>query len=239
MCLDSGAETEAVVNESQSTPDPFEQAYGEGSRLFQQQRFNEAIDAFARAAPHRPDDFRPWEMTACCHGSRGEWPECVAAFERARALGHECHMCCFNRGFALARLRRANDALQALERSLELEPNNAAAWYERGMILGMAHGRAQGEMEPFDGRHEQAVVAFDRVIALQPDHYGAWYCKAYTLYKMSHSWSAIQGLTALGYAPDVAQQALTCIEHALTLRPNDPQAEGLRETIREWIAETA
>ena len=136
---------------------------------------------------------------------------------------HECNQCWYNRGFALARLAaRTPMRCHALYRSLELEPNNPAAWYERGLILGMAHGRAEGEMEPFDGRHEQAVVAFDRVLALQPDHYGAWYCKAYTLYKISHSWSAIQGLTGIGYAPEVAPQALACVDRALTLRPDNP-----------------
>jgi Flp pilus assembly protein TadD len=221
------------------TPDPFDAAFGEGSRLFEQGRFNEAIDAFARAASHRSDDFRPWEMTACCHGSAGRWAECVAAFDQSRALGHECRMCHFNRATALARLHRADEALASLDRALELEPNNADAWYQRGLILGMAHGRAPGKAEFMDGRHEQAVVAFDRVIALQPDHYDAWYCKAYVLYKCSHSWGATQGLVALGYAPDVAQQALTCIDRALTLRPGDSQAEEVRETIREWIGESA
>jgi tetratricopeptide (TPR) repeat protein len=221
------------------TPDPFDAAYDEGSRLFKQQRYNEAIEAFARAATHRPDDFRPWEMTACCHGSSGRWAECVAAFDRSHALGHECHLCCFNRATALAELQRADEALQSLDRSLALEPNNAEAWYKRGLILGMAHGRKPRELEIMDGRHEQAVVAFDRVIALQPNHYGAWYCKAYVLYKISHSLGARQGLIALGYAANIPQQAMECVEHALTLRPDDPQALSLRDDIREWMGESA
>jgi tetratricopeptide (TPR) repeat protein len=224
------------MSEQTTTPDPFDAAYSEGMRLFKQQRYTDAIEAFARAAAHRPEDFRPHEMTACCHGSAGRWAECVEAFDRSQALGHECHQCRYNRGVALVRLRRADEALQSLDRSLELEPNNAAAWYERGLILGMHNGRGEGEIEPMDGRHEQAVLAFDRVIALEPDHYGAWYWKAYTLYKISHSSEATRGLVALGYKPNVARQALECIEHALTLRPGDQQAEGVRDTIREWIA---
>jgi tetratricopeptide (TPR) repeat protein len=226
------------VSES-PTPNPFDAAYDEGSRLFEQGRYNDAIDAFARAATHRPDDFRPHEMTGCCFGSTGRWAECVAAFDRARALGHECPECCFNRGSALAQLQRADDALQALARALELDPNKVEAWYNRGLILGMAHGRAPGELEKLDGRHELAVVAFDRVIALRPDFPGGWYYKAYTLYKISQSWDATRGLIALGYEPDVAQQALACIDHVLVLRPDDEDAQELRETIREWLGESA
>ncbi|MBY0457938.1 MAG: tetratricopeptide repeat protein, partial [Gemmataceae bacterium] len=195
-----------------STPDPFDAAYSEGARLFEQHRFNEAVEAFARAASHRPDDFRPWEMTACCHGSAGRWQQCADAFDRARQLGHECARCCYNRATALINLQRADEARQSLERAVELEPTDAAAWYELGLILGMGRGADPSRGEPFDGRHERAVVAFDRVLALQPDHYGAWYCKAYTLYKISHSLGATQGLIALGYPPDAAQQALACSE---------------------------
>ena len=36
------------MNNPSTTPDPFEAAYAEGSRLFDQGRYTEAIDAFAR-----------------------------------------------------------------------------------------------------------------------------------------------------------------------------------------------
>jgi tetratricopeptide (TPR) repeat protein len=225
-------------DQSQDSLDPFERAYAEGCNLFNARQPEAALEAFSRAASLRPQDFRPWEMTACCLGGLARWEECVAAFERARQLGHECHQCWYNRSLALCQLRRGDQALQALERSLALEPNNPAAWYDRGLILGMAHGRAAGDMEPFDGRHEQAVAAFDRVLALQPDHYGAWYCKAFTLYKISHSWSAMQGLIATGSPPDIPQQALACVERALALQPGRPEAVQLRDDILAWIAES-
>jgi hypothetical protein len=190
---------ESFVSESsQEASVPFERAYAEGCQLFQQGQCEAAIEAYNRAAILRPHDFRPWEMTACCLGALCRWEDCLAAFERARQLGHECNQCWYNRSLALCRLSRADEALQALDRSLALEPNNPAAWFDRGRILGLAYGRAAGELEPFDGRHERAVAAFDQVIALQPNHYGAWYCKAYTLYVISHSWSATQGLIAAG-----------------------------------------
>jgi tetratricopeptide (TPR) repeat protein len=218
--------------------DSFDQAYGEGCDFFNADQYDAAIAAFSRAAALRPDDFRPWEMTGCCYGGLAQWEDSLAAFERARDLGHECEQCCYNRSIALCQLHRAVEAIQALERSLELEPNNSAAWYKLGLILGMAHGRAHRELEPFDGRHERAVAAFDRVLALEPNHYGAWYCKAYTMYKCSHSWSATQGLIAAGYAPDILQQALACVEEAIALQPDRPEAASVRDDILAWIAES-
>ena len=132
---------------------------------------------------------------------------------------------------------RADDALLALDRAIELEPENIAAIYARGRVLGLAYGRGPREMEIMDGRHEKAVAAFDRVIALQPEHFGAWYGKAYTLYKISHSAQATQNLQTRGYAPDIVQQALACVEHALVLKPGNEQAEAARDTIKEWIEE--
>ncbi len=231
---------ERFVNEpAQTQPDSFDQLYAEGCRLFGRSQFAAAVAAFSRAAALRPGDFRPWEMTACALAGLGHWEECLAAFERARQLGHECHQCWYNRSIALCRLHRASDALDALDRSLALKPDNPAAWYDRGLILGMAHGRAPGEIEPFDGRHEQAVTAFDRVLGLQPGHYGAWYCKAYTLYKICHSWSAPQGLLgagAAGAAANIPQQALECVDRALALQPGRAEAQRLRENILAWIS---
>lgn len=226
----------AIVDEPS---DAFDRSYDEGLGLYAAQQFEAAAEAFSRAAVLRPEDFRPWEMTACCLGGLARWEDCLAAFERARQLGHECHRCWYNRSLALCRLGRAEDALAALDRSLALEPNNPAAWYDRGLTLGMAYGRAAGELEPFDGRHEQAVAAFDRVLALEPDHQGAWYCKAYTLYKISHSWAASQALIAGGAEANIAQQALTCVERVLALQPDDDEALKLKGYIEAWIAETS
>jgi tetratricopeptide (TPR) repeat protein len=223
------------------TPKRFERSYAEGCHLFQNGQFEEAVKRFATAAELQPLDFRPWEMTACCMGGLARWEDCVVAFERARELGHECHQCWYNRATALCRLHRADDALIALERSLAFEPNNAAAWYDRGCILGMAHGRASGELEPLDDRHVQAVAAFERVLALQPDHYGAWYCNAYTLLKISNSWETTQGFIAAGVCRthrEVQEKALSCVKQALHLRPGQPEALDLKNSIEAWIAET-
>jgi tetratricopeptide (TPR) repeat protein len=232
--------TELKVDEStQEPPHSFDETYAEGCRLFQAGQFEAAVEAFSRATALRPDDFRPWEMTGCSLGGLARWEDCLAAFDRSRQLGHECHHCWYNRSIALCQLRRADEALQALDRSLALGPNNPAAWYDRGLILGMAWGRLDREAELFDGRHEQAVAAFDRALALEPEHFGAWYCKAYTLYKISHSLFASQRLIATGASPDVAQQALACAEQALKIRPASQDAQSLKEDILAWIAEGA
>jgi tetratricopeptide (TPR) repeat protein len=212
----------------------FDEASGEGLRLFQQQRFGEAAEAFARAAEAHPTDFRPHEMMGCSHGSAGRWQECADAFDRAHALGHECVHCRYNCATALVKLERADDALAELDRAIALDPNSAAAWYDRANILGMAHGRRE-HGEPFDGRHERAVLAFDRVLELVPNAFGALYGRAYTLYKISHSSTARNGLQALGITYDPGQEALATIERALELQPGEASATELRDRIREWL----
>lgn len=218
-------------------PDEFKRAYGEGYRLFKEQKYDAATELFAQAAAIWPDNFMPWEMTGCCHGSAGRWAECVAAFEQSRQRGHECEFCWYNTATALRHLLRADDALHALDRALTLNPNHANAWYDRGLILGMAFGRRKDELEFMDGRHEKAVVAFDRAIALRPDAWATWYYKAYVLYKISQSSEATQGLVAAGYPPNPARQALTCVEKALALQPEQADAMELRDDVLEWLGE--
>ncbi len=57
-------------------------------------------------------------------------------------------------------------ALKAYDNVIELKPDYAVAWYNRGFILGKL------------GRHEEALKAFDKAIELKPDDAEAWYNKA-------------------------------------------------------------
>jgi tetratricopeptide (TPR) repeat protein len=205
---------------------PFQMA----CRLAEEGQLEAAAEAFARVAALCPQDFRPWEMRACCLGNLGRWEESLAAFEKAWQLGHECHECCYNRSLALCHLQRAAEALTALDRSLALEPNNPRAWFDRGMILGMAWGRSDQELEPFDGRHEQAVTAFDRVLALTPQHFEAWFYRACVLEKLCHQAQVRNRTAHLTGAPklpfdDLIRQAAESFDRAIAIRPQDSQVK--------------
>lgn len=70
-------------------------------------------------------------------------------------------------------------AIEWLERSLELDANRAATWFNLGFL--------QQEL----GEHEQALVSFDRAIALDDKLDRGWYGKAISLIKLGRVAEAI------------------------------------------------
>jgi tetratricopeptide (TPR) repeat protein len=65
----------------------------------------------------------------------------------------------------LSELERYEEALESCERAIELQPDYASAWNNKGIVLNEL------------GRYEEALEAYDRIIELQPDFGTAWYNK--------------------------------------------------------------
>jgi tetratricopeptide (TPR) repeat protein len=65
------------------------------------------------------------------------------------------------RGSVLLALGRTADAQPALERAIELNPNNVNAMYNLAGALAMA------------GSREDARLTIERLLAIRPDHEGA------------------------------------------------------------------
>jgi len=84
-----------------------------------------------------------------------------------------------NRGNQLYRLGQLNDALDALNRALQIDPSFHAAWYEKGNVLFALK-------RPVD-----ALAAYDRTIQLKPDLYGVWRDRGVLLVGMNHFSAAL------------------------------------------------
>ncbi len=71
-----------------------------------------------------------------------------------------------NKGLILINLKRYDEALQNIDKALELQPDLAEAWINKGITL------------KFLGRYEEALNTYDKAIKFQPDLPYAWYNKA-------------------------------------------------------------
>jgi Flp pilus assembly protein TadD len=68
----------------------------------------------------------------------------------------------FNKGIALEDLGKYDEAIQAFDKALELDPQNAEAWSEKGYALGEL------------GKYDEAIQALDKAIELDPQNAEAW-----------------------------------------------------------------
>ena len=60
----------------------------------------------------------------------------------------------FNKGNALQGLDKYNEAMQAYDKAIEIDPNYVDAWFNKGTLLGKL------------GKNEDAKKCFDKVIQL-------------------------------------------------------------------------
>ncbi|MFQ5892433.1 MAG: tetratricopeptide repeat protein, partial [Candidatus Methanofastidiosia archaeon] len=96
------------------------------------------------------------------------------------------------KGITLRNLQRYEEALQALDRALELDPEDVYAWYTRGLTLLNLQ------------KYEEALQVFDRVLELDPEDVYTWVGKG----------------AALGNLQKY-EEALQAFDRALELDPED------------------
>lgn len=65
-------------------------------------------------------------------------------------------------GIAASEAGRLSESLQHFDQALEINSDNADAWYNRGIVLAKL------------GRYEEAVASYDRAVELNPDKDEAW-----------------------------------------------------------------
>ena len=72
-----------------------------------------------------------------------------------------------NRGGALGKLGRLDEAISSCNIALDLKPDVHQAWNNRGYALGKL------------GRFDEAISSYDKALQLKPDDYQAWNNRGY------------------------------------------------------------
>jgi tetratricopeptide (TPR) repeat protein len=82
----------------------------------------------------------------------------------------------YNKGVALARdLGKYEEAIQCFDKAIELDPNYAIAWSNKGNALDEL------------GMHNEAIQAFDEAIRIEPNYALAWSNKGIALMALSRT----------------------------------------------------
>jgi tetratricopeptide (TPR) repeat protein len=115
-----------------------------------------------------------------------------------------------DRGDALAKSGRDQEALQCFDRALAIDPRYVKAWALKGATLGMLD------------RHEEALKCLDTALAIDPRDVDAWNYKGATLGML-----------------DRHQEALQCFDQALAIDPTNAIAQQGKPVALEKIRKTA
>jgi len=113
-----------------------------------------------------------------------------------------------NEGIKLASNRNYRGAIQKYDRALAIKPDDADAWYFRGLALGELGRHAEL------GQYAEAVVSFDKAIAINPDFAEAWYNRGLALGELGRH-----------------AEALASFDKAIAINPDYTDARKNREII--------
>jgi len=163
-----------------------------GDQLFDAGDYDGAVTAYQKARP--VDSEKAWYAMGCAYRAMGNPYESVEAWDEARAI-----------------LLRDSNA-----RKLEINPNDASGWAERGDVyynrenwgsaissygnsLAIDSGQPKvwfrkGCSHFHEGEYEDALAAFKKALELQPDHFHAANDAAVTLWRLGRYQQAIEYL---------------------------------------------
>lgn len=101
-------------------------------------------------------------------------------------------MAWFNKGVALAKLGKYEEAIECYDKVIELNPNYAPAWYNKGVALAKL------------GRYEEAIECYKKAVELNPDYVDAWFNMGVAYAKLGKY-----------------EEAIKCYDKVLELNPKD------------------
>lgn len=128
-----------------------------GDELFQQQRYQEAVNCYDNVLESIPDDQMVWFKRGMALENLHRDEMAIESYDRVIQINPDDYLVWFKRAKALENLRRCEEALTAYDRVIEIQPDNYWAWHDRGRVLE--------DLE----QHEEALTAYDRTVHLKPN----------------------------------------------------------------------
>ncbi len=128
-----------------------------GQSFFNEGRLNEARAHFAKATKIQPDQAVGWANLGICLGASGRPEEALVALSRALKLDASLAPCQHARGRALLALNRIDEAIEAIEASLALQPTPDSL-NDLANMLRMKR------------RFAEAYTLYGKALSLAPDH---------------------------------------------------------------------
>jgi protein O-mannosyl-transferase len=152
-----------------------------GHAMMEQDRDDEAIEAFTQAVRLRPGYVDAYNNLGAAYSKKGMYDDARKTFLRLIEVDPHYMSAYFNLGNVLRKEGKVKDAMLLFERALEEKPGSAQATYELGVSYEML------------GDTAQAVQFYQKAISLKPDYVPA-YISLSNVYLLRKGYNAAIGL---------------------------------------------
>ena len=133
-------------------------AFSQALALHQAGRLAEAEKIYGQILKVQPNHFDSLHLVGVIYAQRGNHVESVRQIDLALKINPKAAYAHNNRGLALQKLKRLDDALASYDKAIALKPDSAEAFNNRGVALQ--------ELK----RLEEALASYDRALAVKPDY---------------------------------------------------------------------
>ncbi len=219
--------------------------YKQGNAWMQLQRYPEALQSFEQVVQIQPDNYWVWLDRGKVLEGMERYEEAVASYDRAVQIESDFQLAIDSRKRLLSQLKQVDtlyhlqhydEAVAACDRTLQENPQDAAAWFMRGMALENLHQPEDAiaayqqvvQIQPEDhiawfkqgslletlNQLEAALTAYHRVVQLQPTNYWAWHDRGKLLEKLGEM-----------------EDAIACYDRVVQLKPDFQAANEGRARI--------
>lgn len=154
-----------------------------GKALEHRQRYEDALDAYEQVLRIQPENYWAWVDRGQIFERLTQLDEALNAYNRAVQLKPDFQFAVDKRKQLLISLKRVDelytlqhydDAIAACDQALQDNPEDATAWFMRGMAL-----ENQQQLT-------QAAIAYNNVVRLQSNDHMAWFRLGKVLEELGH-----------------------------------------------------
>src|SRR6516162_9934171 len=211
-------------------------AFSQALALHQAGRLAEAEKIYGQILKVQPNHFDSLHLVGVIYAQRGNHVESVRQIDLALKINPKAAYAHNNRGNALQKLNRLDDALASYDQAIALKPDYAEALYNRGNALQELN------------RLDDALASYDKAIALKPDYAEAFNNRGLALQELKRLEEALASYDkALALKPDYAEaftnrgvalqelnrleEALASYDRALAVKPDYAEAFNNRGNV--------
>ncbi|MBP0028391.1 tetratricopeptide repeat protein [Roseofilum sp. Guam] len=155
--------------------------HNRGSNLDKLERYKEAVSSYQKAIELKPGKLSTLNNigTILCDNLE-RYEEAIHCFDELIKIDEKNSTAWYNRGVALRKLGRYEEAISSYKKTIEMKPDSLDVWNIIGAILCDNLGR-----------YEEAIKCFDKIIKIDENHSNAWHDRGVALGKLGRYEEAI------------------------------------------------
>lgn len=153
--------------------------YSKGLTLGEMGRYNEAIDSLDNVLSIDPNYEGAWLRKGIIYEKWGMNQSALEAYDMENEINPESSAL-LSKADLLIKMGRYDDALNTINKKIELSPDIGSLWRKKGNILDI------------QGKYAQAIEAYNASIEINENDSLVWYEKANDLYNLSRYEEALE-----------------------------------------------